>query len=555
MFNIDTTRNFFGLLREKFENQRDNLNALDSVIGDGDHGFTVKRAFIAVHEISILDYTDLGAMFDAVSQALAESSGGAIGPLLAAFFAECGTVLAGKNQAEVQDFALFFNNGLVAIEEIGGAVPGEKTLLDALAPAAAYLQTANIKPLGEILILAAQSAWAGAFATKEMQAGHGRAHFLGKRSIGFQDAGATSMAMIIEAFSDAVNGKQSPSYTKTQVDSYKPSKKFINHPDNMVREDNEGLELAYPNFVHLTAQGVLKRVQLKANGKVGLAIGHGGGHTPSMGGFVGTGLLDADVYGPIFTCASGLKIANAVREADHGAGVVLLVSNHSGDVLNARLAVHRLQQEGLRVVPVYLGDDIATASREKYYDRRGLGGLLFALKIGGAAAEAGKSLEEVVALMKKTNERTATLSVASHPPTHPATGLTLFELKKGTIEVGTGVHGEAGIYRGAQMTADSLMDMLLEKLIEDIKVFNEKRLIIFLNGAGGTSKMELHILYRRAHKQLIAAGYTIEGTVIESLFTTQEMGGFSLTLCSSDEEMLEFWRAPAYAPSFYVPFH
>jgi dihydroxyacetone kinase-like protein len=227
----------------------------------------------------------------------------------------------------------------------------------------------------------------------------------------------------LETLSDSLTGKIPELIAKDQkVKFIPPPGKVINSPNTMINEDNEGVSLAYPHLVSMTANGILVRSRPKATGKVGLAIGHGGGHTPSMAGFLGLGLLDADVYGPLFTCASGIRIAQAIKLADRGAGVVLLVSNHSGDVLNARLAVRRVQEQGINVQPVYLGDDISTAPRERFLDRRGLGGMLFSLKIGGAFAEAGKDLGKVVDVMKKTNERTATLSVAVRAATHPWTG-------------------------------------------------------------------------------------------------------------------------------------
>ncbi|KPL78878.1 hypothetical protein ADN00_05910 [Ornatilinea apprima] len=334
---------------------------------------------------------------------------------------------------------------------------------------------------------------------------------------------------------------------------FQPSGKFINHPETMISEENEGLALAYPEILTYLPQGFLVRAYKKEAGKVGLAIGHGGGHTPSMGGLVGKGLLDSDVYGPIFTCASGVKIAHAIELADQSAGVALLISNHAGDVLNARLGMRRAEQLGIQVEPVYLGDDIATAPRAEFEKRRGLGGLLFALKIGGAAAENGKSLAEVAGLMRKTNQRTATLAVAVRPPTHPATGIPLFEMPIGQVEIGTGVHGEVGVYRGDLLPADEIIDLILPKLVDDLSDFHEKQFLIFLNGSGGTSRMELNILYRRVHHSLQNQGFEIAGSLVDSLFTTQEMGGFSLSLCAVDKELLELWNENASAACFRWP--
>jgi dihydroxyacetone kinase len=223
-------------------------------------------------------------------------------------------------------------------------------------------------------------------------------------------------------------------------------------------------------------------------------------------------------------------------------------------VLNARLAKRRAQQDGITVEPIILSDDIATAPREQYLERRGLGGLLFALKIGGAAAEDGEPLLEVAHLMRKANQHTGTLSVAVTPPTHPATGEKLFEMSPGEIEIGTGVHGEVGVYRGPHLAADEVIDLLLQRLLEDLEGFQRSEYLVFINGAGGTSKMELHILYQSVVNQLELRGLKIVGGIADSFFTTGEMGGFSLSLCAVDPELLRFWEMPASGPSFHWPY-
>jgi phosphoenolpyruvate---glycerone phosphotransferase subunit DhaK len=437
---------------------------------------------------------------------------------------------------------------------MGGAQPGDKTLVDALNPAAQVLSLHQDLPLQQALRLAAQAAQDGAQATRGMRAVYGRASFLGERSRGHLDAGAVSLAAILAALEQACQGVQPRQAAQLESQPILPAAgKFINHPDSMVSQDNLGLALAFPGYVRCTADGILVRAQPKPQGRVGLAIGHGGGHTPSMGGLVGPGLLDADVYGPLFTCASGVRIARAVQQAERGAGVILLVSNHAGDVLNARLAQVRAEAQGLRVLSVLSSDDIATASREQHLKRRGLGGLLFMVKVGGAAAEAGQSLEETVRLMQKTNLRTATLSVAARAGTHPVSGLPLFDLPAGQLEVGTGVHGEVGVYRGPHLPADAVVDMLLERLLADLETFQPAPLIAFLNGSGGVSKMELHILYRRVCQALAERGLRLAAGVVDSLFTTQETGGFSLSLLAADEEIWQAWQQPAAGAYFRWP--
>ncbi len=555
MFNLEQGQAWFALLSARFVAQMDMLNELDSAVGDGDHGHTIARAFLAAEKATQGAYTDLGRLFDTAAEALAVSAGGAIGPLLAAFFAEGGVVFRGEVDADTKTVTAFLAGGSAAVQDIGGAKPGQKTMIDALALAVDAMEKHVDDELPSALNVAAAAAERGAISTQEMVAGHGRARFLGERSRGYQDAGATSMSIIIGALRDIVEGERVEKTTEeTEADQPLPPGKLINHPDDMITEELEGLALTCPHLVKLSHPLILARAHLKAPGKVGLAIGHGGGHTPSMGGFVGPGLLDADAYGPVFTCAPGVRIAQAVAEADRGAGVVLLVSNHSGDVLNARLAMRRARQEGRQVEMVLLGDDIATAPRDRLSDRRGLGGLLFALKTGGAAAESGSPLPEVVRIMRKTNERTATLMVTVRPATHPATGQPLFTLEPGQIEVGSGVHGEAGVYQGDQLPADQLVDMLLEKLVEDLIGLADGRYLTFLNGAGGTSMMELHILQRRVFNRLQELGMEVLSSVVGSYFTTQEMGGFSLSLCAIDDEMLPLWQRPAVGPYFHWPY-
>ena len=556
MFNLQDFKALFVYLYRYFQKQAPLLNELDSAIGDGDHGDTILRGFTAAALAVQNEFVDVGALFARVSTTLAEDTGGAIGPLLASFFAEGAFEFSGEQTIGTPAMAAFFKRGYEAVSQVGGARSGDKTLLDALHPAVTALQHHSEKPLVIALKAAADAAEQGAEATKNLTASKGRARFVGERGTGHKDPGAASFAMILRGFQRVAEGLAVPVQDldiPEEVANVQPAGKFINAPQDMVAEDNLGLALAYPNLVRLADSGVLVRAAVKEAGKVGLAIGHGGGHTPSMGGFVGKGLLDADVYGPLFTCASGLKIARAIEAADRGAGVALLVSNHTGDVLNARMAKRQAEQIGLDVALVLSSDDVATAPRERYEDRRGLGGLLFPLKIGGGAAEAGLDLAEVTRLMRQTNERTATLAVASRAPRHPVTGQKLFDLPEGQIEVGTGVHGEVGVYRGDLMPADELVDLMLDRLLPDLSAFLDNQVWVFLNGSGGTSKMELHILYQSVVKKLRQQDLQVAAGVVGSYFTTLEMGGFSLSLCALSEDAVPWWDAVAHGPDFYWP--
>jgi phosphoenolpyruvate---glycerone phosphotransferase subunit DhaK len=555
--NLAGFKALFFYLFQTFIKHAPQLNALDSAVGDGDHGDTMLRGFrAAAHMVSEGNFGSISELFDAVADSLAEETGGAIGPLLAAFFAEGGLAFSGMERVGVPALAVFFKRGLDAVQQVGGAQPGDKTLVDALAPAVSVLVEGQGDDIVAALEAAANAAEHGAQATQAYSASMGRAKFLGERGVGHPDPGAVSFALIVRGLHAIALGDQP---AELEIETFaasqqaKPPSKFINDPEDMVTEDNRGLALAYPHLVRLSDAGVLVRAQPKGQGKVGLAIGHGGGHTPSMGGFLGAGLLDADVYGPLFTCASGLKIARSIELAERGGGVVLLVSNHAGDVLNARLAARRADQLGIPVSLVLSSDDVATAPREDYLARRGLGGLLFPLKVGGGAAEAGLPLNDVADLMRRTNERTATLAVASRAPRHPVSGERLFDLPEGQIEVGTGVHGEVGVYRGELMMADHLVGMMLDKLVTDLAAFLKDQVWVFLNGSGGTSQMELHILYQAVHQALDARGLQVAAGVVGSYFTTLEMGGFSLSLCALDDEGAGWWEAPASSPTFRWP--
>ena len=556
MFNTQDFKALFVGLYRSFQKQAPLLNELDSAIGDGDHGDTILRGFTAAALVVQNEFEDIGSLFARVSTALAEETGGAIGPLLASFFAEGALEFSGQQSIGTSEMVTFFERGYEAVSQVGGAKPGQKTLLDALYPAGQTLRDHRDDPLAFALSAAADAAQQGAEATKQIAAAKGRARFVGERGIGHMDPGAASFAMIVRGFQRVAEGVAITAQDldiPSEEEKVQPAGKFVNKPQDMLKEDNLGLALAYPNLVSLADSGVLVRAAPKDNGKVGLAIGHGGGHSPSMGGFVGVGLLDADVYGPLFTCASGLKIARAIEAADRGSGVVLLVSNHTGDVLNARMAKRQAEQMGLDVTLVLSSDDVATAPRERYEDRRGLGGLLFPLKVGGGAAEAGLELAEVADLMARTNERTATLAVASRAPRHPVTGQKLFDLPEGQIEVGTGVHGEVGVYRGNLMPADDLVDLMLDQLLPDLSAFLEDRVWVFLNGSGGTSQMELHILYQSVFKKLEQLGLQVAAGVVGSYFTTLEMGGFSLSLCALTADAVPWWEAFARGPNFYWP--
>lgn len=326
--------------------------------------------------------------------------------------------------------------------------------------------------------------------------------------------------------------------------------KWINDPDRIVAEELEGLALAYPDIVRKVSDHIIARAVPKPTGHVGLVIGHGAGHEPSMCGFVGKGLLDVDVMGEIFACASGAQILEGIQVADRNGGVVLLVSNHEGDRLNANMAVRLAERRGIAVRQVLLYDDIATAPKGREPERRGIAGLVFPVKMAGAAAEAGAPLDEVVRIAEKARDWTRSLAVARAPGVHPITGQPMFELEPGRMVIGMGVHGERGVYEGPMLSADATMDKVASAILEDLPFVAGDEVIAFLNGLGGTTLMELHLLFRRLAHILSMKSISLYRALIGELITSQETAGFSLSLCKVDEELKALWDAPAEGISF-----
>lgn len=327
-------------------------------------------------------------------------------------------------------------------------------------------------------------------------------------------------------------------------------KKFVNRPSDVAREDLEGFARAYRRYVRLTDEGLIVRATPKDPGKVGIVIGHGIGHEPSICGWVGRGFFDVDAAGEIFACASADKILAGIRAADRGAGVLQIIANHEGDVLNGGLAYEMAVAEGIKVRSVVLYDDIATAPKGQERNRRGIAGMFFAMKVAGAAAERGWPLDEVVRVTEKCRDGTRTLGVALSSATHPVTGQELFELGPDQMEIGMGVHGEAGMYRGKMLPANETIEQVARAVLEDKPYQSGDEVLVLLNGAGATALMELHILYRRLDEILAERGIRVYDALLGEYITTQEMKGFSLSLCTVDAELKSLWDDPCEAAYF-----
>lgn len=329
-------------------------------------------------------------------------------------------------------------------------------------------------------------------------------------------------------------------------------KKFINDPAHLTAELLEGFTLAYADRVRLEAGKLVVRTQPKDAGKVALVTLGGAGHEPALSGFVGQGMLDISVVGEIFAAPSAPKVLEALKKANRPAGVLLVVLNHAGDVMSAKLALEMARKQGLNVRMLLTHEDIAPGAQAPAADRRGLVGCVPLYKIAGAAAEAGMSLDQVYAVAERFNSQMATLAVAMKTATHPATGGSIFDLPDDEMEVGMGQHGEAGTGPSKLLTADQTAGLMLERLLSAIQARSGDRLLVILNGSGATTLMELFIVYRAVHACLAARGLQAVSARIGEYLTVQEMAGFQMFVAKMDDELIRLWNAPADAPYFTV---
>ncbi|RME97518.1 MAG: dihydroxyacetone kinase subunit DhaK [Chloroflexi bacterium] len=324
------------------------------------------------------------------------------------------------------------------------------------------------------------------------------------------------------------------------------TKKLINNPQNIVPEMLEGFAAAYPNIVRLTDDGLIVRRTPKPANKVALVIGNGSGHEPAMIGWVGPGLFDVNIPGDIFAAPGPGRILAGIKAAHPAAGVLLCVSHHAGDLMNAEAALEEAEDEGLENVEmVVLYDDISSAPKGREPERRGTAGLFFTWKMLGAFAETGADLAACKALAEKVRDNTRTLSMALTPCAHPITGEPMFELGDDEIEIGMGVHGEAGMYKGKMMSADETVARMLGPILEDLPFRAGDEVCVLLNNSGSLTLMELSILHRRVAQLLGESGIKIHRSWLGAYATTQEMSGFGLSLCRVDAQLKNLYDAPA----------
>lgn len=326
-------------------------------------------------------------------------------------------------------------------------------------------------------------------------------------------------------------------------------KKIINSVEQVENEMVLGMAKAYPQYVRkLDCGNVVVRANRK-EGKVALISGGGSGHEPAHGGYVGEGMLDAAVSGAVFTSPTPDQIYEGIKAVATDQGVLMVIKNYTGDVMNFEMAGEMAQMEGIKVAQVVVNDDVAVKDSLYTVGRRGVAGTVFVHKIAGAKAETGASLEEVQAVAQEVIDNVRTMGMAIRPCTVPAAGQPGFELNDDEMEVGIGIHGEPGTHREPLKKADEIVDLLLEKILADLD-YSGKEVAVMINGSGATPLMELFIVNNRVSDVLAEKGVKVYKTLVGEYMTSIEMEGFSISLLRLDDELKELLDAKADTPAF-----
>ncbi len=327
-------------------------------------------------------------------------------------------------------------------------------------------------------------------------------------------------------------------------------KKFLNSPDDIVPESLAGLAAAHADLLTVDLeQQIVLRSGAPIAGKVGLVSGGGSGHEPLHGGFVGLGMLDAACPGAVFTSPVPDQMLAATKAVDGGAGVVHIVKNYTGDVLNFKLAAELAEDEDIQVESVLTNDDVAVEDSLYTAGRRGTGVTVLVEKIAGAKAEAGGPLQEVAAIARKVNAQGRSFGVALTSCATPASGGPIFDLGPDDMEFGVGIHGEPGRRRESMRPAAEIVDEMTAAIVGDLDPADGASLLAFVNGLGGTPLIELYLVYNELTKQLGARGLTATRSLVGNYITSLDMAGISITLLVLDDELTELWDAPVHTPA------
>ena len=329
-------------------------------------------------------------------------------------------------------------------------------------------------------------------------------------------------------------------------------KKILNDPYDYVDEMLTGLCAAHPEFYCQPSPRVIRRPDGPIDGKVAVVSGGGSGHLPIFTGYVGPGLLDACAIGDVFASPSVEQMAEAMRAAHGGTGVLRLYGNYGGDIMNFDMAGDMLEMEDVRSTTVLLADDVASAGPDEREKRRGVAGMVYAFKIAGAAADTGTNLDEVTRLAQKAADSCRSIGVALTPCIVPQAGKPTFELGEHEMEMGMGIHGEPGVWRGNLRRADAIATEMIDLLLADMPLGPGDRVSPLVNSLGATPPEELYILYRVVARRLQDAGATIVMPLVGRYATSMEMTGASLTFCKLDAELETLLHAPAACATWTV---
>jgi len=328
-------------------------------------------------------------------------------------------------------------------------------------------------------------------------------------------------------------------------------KKIINDPMAFVDEMLEGILAAHPSQLKAANDPrAIVRADAPVQGKVAILTGGGSGHLPVFLGYVGVGLCSGVAVGNVFSSPSAETMYEATLATNGGAGALYLYGHYMGDVMNFDMAAEMAAMDGIRVETVLASDDVASAPRSNWQHRRGIAGIFYAYKIAGAAAEAGWDLDRVVAVTKKVGAQTCTMGVALSPCTVPAAGVPTFTIADDEMEIGMGIHGEAGVHRGKLESADKIAETLTRAVLADLPFQRGDVVSVLVNGLGATPPEELYVLYRKARQILDAEGIGVHRSYVGEYATSLEMAGASITLCKLDAELIPLLDAPASSPFF-----
>lgn len=327
-----------------------------------------------------------------------------------------------------------------------------------------------------------------------------------------------------------------------------PMKKFINDPANLTAELLEGLGMCFSDKIKIVNDKIVCRANPKPEDKVAIVTLGGAGHEPALSGFVGEGMLDASVVGDIFAAPGAPKVLEALRMFNREAGIIVVTLNHAGDRMSASKAIRDASKEGIKVVEIVTAEDISAGIDTDPEDKRGLAGCIPLYKVIGAAAEQGKSIDEIVEIGERFNKQMATLAVAMTGCTHPQNGEPIAILADDEMEIGMGQHGEAGGGISKILTADETADRMVAELIKATGVVEGDSAMLLINGTGATTLMEQLIVYRKAAKTLADKGVSLVNGWCGEMLTVQEMGGFQMIVCKLDDDHKELLGATCATP-------